>query len=206
MRQTVSTLSRWIALLLFAFNTACSDIPDVPKLAPQDVVVAFGDSLTYGTGASEKESYPAVLSQLIGRNVVRAGVPGETTEEGLKRLPRVLREHNPKLLILCLGGNDLLRRLDERRTSANLRAMVMLAREHNVAVLLVGVPRPGLFAGPPLYYSELASELKLPYEGESVKRVLYSNAMKSDAIHPNATGYRQIAEDLAALLRKSGAI
>jgi acyl-CoA thioesterase I len=197
---------RWIALPLFAFNAACSDVPSVPKLAAQDVVVAFGDSLTYGTGANGKESYPSALSQLIGRRVVRAGMPGETTEEGLRRLPEVLREHNPKLIILCLGGNDLLRRLDENRTAANLRAMVMLARERNVAVVLVGVPQPGLFAGPPSYYSQLASELMLPYEGEAVKRVLYSNALKSDAIHPNAAGYRQIAEGIATLLREAGAI
>lgn len=195
---------RLIALCLLV--AACSGGPGVPKLAPGDVVLAFGDSLTYGTGANEKESYPAVLSELIGRKVVRLGVPGETTAEGLQRLPKVLREHDPKLVILCLGGNDLLRRLDETRTADNLRAMVTLARERNVAVVLIGVPRPGLFAAPPPYYSEIASELKLPYEGETMKRVLYSNAMKSDHIHPNAAGYRQIAEDVARLLRESGAI
>lgn len=197
---------RVFVCMLVAFATACSDVPRMPKLAPGDVIVAFGDSLTYGTGASEKESYPAMLSQLIGRNVIRAGVPGETTEQGLKRLPQVLREHGPRLLILCLGGNDLLRRIDEKRTAENLRAMVRLAREQNVAVVLIGVPRPGLFAGAPEFYALLADEMDLPYEGEAIKRVLYSKAMKSDPIHPNAAGYRRIAEDVAALLRESGAI
>jgi acyl-CoA thioesterase I len=191
---------------LCALLAACSDVPAVPKLAPQDVIVAFGDSLTHGTGANEEESYPAVLGKLINRRVIRAGVAGETTEQGLRRLPRVLSEHHPRLLILCLGGNDLLRRVDEQRTAANLRAMIKLARERNVAVVLMGVPRPGLFTSAPEYYSALADELKLPYEGEAIKRVLYSNAMKSDTIHPNAAGYRRIAEDVAELLRASGAI
>ncbi|MBC7944570.1 MAG: arylesterase, partial [Burkholderiales bacterium] len=111
--------------------TACSSNA-LPKLAANDVILAFGDSLTYGTGASEAESYPAVLAGLIGRKVIREGVPGETTEEGLRRLPAVLDEHEPALLLLCLGGNDLLRRIDETAIAANLRAMLVIAKQAGI--------------------------------------------------------------------------
>ena len=76
----------WLSLAL----AGCGEkTPGLPRLAPSDVVVAFGDSLTYGTGAAESESYPAVLGQLTGRTIVRAGVPGEVTAQGLARLPAI---------------------------------------------------------------------------------------------------------------------
>lgn len=185
--------------------TACSSNA-LPKLAANDVILAFGDSLTYGTGASEAESYPAVLAGLIGRKVIREGVPGETTEEGLRRLPAVLDEHKPALLLLCLGGNDLLRRIDETAIAANLRAMLVIAKQAGIPVVLIGVPRPALFAGPPPLYAALADEFDVPYDDDVVEDVLYANSMKADPIHPNAAGYRKIAEEIAELLGDAGAV
>jgi len=191
-----------IALLL----TACGRAPELPRLTPEDVVLAFGDSLTYGTGVRPEESYPEVLAELIGRPVVRAGVPGETTAEALRRLPAAIETHQPRLLLLMTGGNDFLRKVAREETEAHLRAMLALARERGVAVLLVGVPVPGFFAGPPAFYDALAAELGLPYEGSILRQVLYDNRTKSDPIHPNALGYRRIAEALAATLREAGAV
>lgn len=199
----------WWALLvlLAAIFGGCKDkVPYLPKLAEADVVLAFGDSLTYGTGAAEAESYPAVLGELIKRNVVRSGVPGEVTEQALKRLPGALDEYQPKILILCIGGNDLLHKQDEKSIEENIRAMIKLAKERGIAVVLIGVPKPALFSGAPKFYGALAKEFGLPYEGGIVKDVLYSNETKSDPIHPNAKGYRKIAESIAALMRKAGAV
>lgn len=208
-RYPISTsLPRWrlLLLLLAAALWACGTTPRLPRLAPEDVVVAFGDSLTHGTGASEGESYPAVLERLIGRRVVSAGAPGEVTEDGLQRLPGVLDEHQPKLVILCMGGNDMLRKLDEKVTAANLRAMVRTMRERGIAVVLIGVPKPQLLGGPPEFYSRIAEEFGIPYEGEVVKDVLHARDMKSDPIHPNANGYRRMAEAVAELLGDAGAV
>ena len=116
--------------------------PSLPPLGSDDVVLAFGDSITLrGRRASEGETYPEVLAQLIGRPVVRDGVPGEVTAQGLARLPASLDEYRPKLLLLCLGGNDMLRDLDPAATEANLREMVKLARSRGVAVVLIAVPK-----------------------------------------------------------------
>jgi len=199
---------RLLALLLVALTLAgCSGkTPPLPRLAAQDVVLAFGDSLTYGTGATEAESYPEVLGGLIGRTVVRAGVPGEVTAQGLQRLPALLEAHRPKLVLLCLGGNDMLRKLGDAQTAANLKTMIGAIRQTGAAVVLLGVPKPALFGGAAKFYGEIAEELAVHYDGEIVTAVLRDNALKSDPIHPNAVGYRKIAEGIAALLKKAGAV
>jgi lysophospholipase L1-like esterase len=200
-----SALALALSLLLLA---ACdSGPPKLAKLPAGGVVLAFGDSLTHGTGARAAESYPAVLQGLIGRRVVRAGVPGEVTAEGLARLPGVLQATAPDLLILIHGGNDLLRRTPQQRIAANLRAMVHLAQDREVAVVVIGVPDLGLIFGRSAeFYEQLAEELDLPYDGAALPAILKQPNLKSDAIHPNAQGYRKLAEAVAELLRKSGAI
>ncbi len=195
-----------VALLIVVLAACSGKAPELPPLAEGDVVVAFGDSLTYGTGATAEESYPAVLAQLIGRKVVRAGVPGEVTAQGLARLPLVIDTHDPRLVIVCLGGNDMLRRVNEAEIKRNLRAIITNIRGRGIGVVLVGVPKPALITSAPTFYTELAAEFGIPYEGEIITRVLYKPEYKSDGIHPNARGYRKIAEAIAELLRKSGAV
>ena len=137
------------AFLLLAFLGAATlagcgpSYPKLPRLGTDAVVLAFGDSLTFGTGATPAQAYPAELERMIGRKVVAAGVPGEVSAEGLERLPRLLEETKPALLILCHGGNDFLRKLGEEGAAANVRAMVRLARQQGVAVMIVATPKPG---------------------------------------------------------------
>ncbi len=195
-----------LALALLWLAGCAEHTPKLSKLAAADVIVAFGDSLTFGTGASEIESYPAVLAQLIGRTVVRAGVPGEVTEGGLARVQSVIDEHQPKLMIVCLGGNDLLRKVDEAQTTANLRAIIKTIQAQGISVVLVGVPRPALLTSAPPFFEAIAKEFGIPYEGKIVTDVLYQRDQKSDAIHPNAKGYRRMAEAIATLLKKAGAV
>ena len=202
-------MKRWLIVVIttaLLLGGCGGSTPKVAKLATTDVVLAFGDSLTYGTGAKAEESYPAVLSQLLGRNVVRAGVPGEQTAGGLQRLPGVLDEHHPRLVIVCLGGNDMLRKRSPATIEANLRAMLKEIRGRGLDAVLVGVPAPGLITSAPEFYEKLAKEFGIPYEGKIVTSVLYKPDLKSDPIHPNADGYRRMAEAIAKLLRDAGAV
>ena len=207
MLTTATARALYVALALVAVAAAgCGRQPRLSALAPDAVVLAFGDSLTFGTGAGEQESYPAQLARLIGRTVMRAGVPGEVSADGLARLPEALDEHQPKLLILCHGGNDFLRRLPKQQAAANVRAMIRLATSRGIEVVLIGTPELGLTVTPPEFYAEVADEFRIPYEDGIVGKILRDASLKSDAIHPNARGYRLLAERVAELLRKAGAV
>lgn len=198
---------RWLAAILAALVLAgCGPSHKLDRLDASAVVLAFGDSLTFGTGADRAESYPAVLERAIGRKVVNAGVPGETSAQGLERLPGVLEEVKPRLLILCHGGNDFLRRLDESAAAANVRAMIRLARDRGVDVVLLATPKPGLPPSIPTFYGEIAAEQKVPFEEGVIRAVLFDNRLKSDMVHPNGQGYARIAAAVEKVLRKSGAL
>jgi len=198
---------RRAALLLVVVLAACGgSSPKLGKLPGDAVVLAFGDSLTYGTGANPSESYPARLEALIGRKVIAAGVPGETTAAGLARLQSALDESKPALVLLCEGGNDFLQKMDEKVAAQNLRSMIGLARAQGAQVVLIGVPRPGLMPSTAAMYGEIATEMKIPYDNATLVKILTDNELKSDLVHPNAKGYAKMAEGVAALLKKSGAI
>jgi acyl-CoA thioesterase I len=192
--------------LCAALLAACGEAPKLAPLAPDAVVLAFGDSITYGTGAAAAESYPAQLERLIGRTVTNAGVPGEVSAQALRRLPSALDEHRPHLLVLCIGGNDFLRNLGKAQVAANVQTMVAVARQRGVDVVLIGTPEKGFTVTPPAFYADIAAQLGIPYEGDVIGEILRDSTLKSDPIHPNARGYRLIAERVAALLRDAGAL
>ncbi|AAZ98102.1 putative lipase [Thiobacillus denitrificans ATCC 25259] len=203
----MSAARRSLAALVAVFLVVgCERAPTLPKLGPDDVIVAFGDSLTFGTGASRETAYPAVLATLTGRTVVNAGVPGDTTASALQRLPAVLDQHRPRLVLLCLGGNDMLRKQPEADTENNLRRLVASIRASGAEVMLIAVPAPTLFGRPPAFYARVADDLKLPLEDDAFDAVLRDNRLKADPIHANAAGYRVVAEQLADFLDDAGAL
>ena len=123
----------------------------------------------------------------------------------LRRLPSVLRQHQPDLVILCHGGNDMLRKQDRDQTVANLNAMIAMIKESGADVILLGVPEPGIFINTASFYGELAEAHAIPYEGKVIADVLGDASLKSDYIHPNANGYKRIAESVASVISKSQA-
>lgn len=191
----------WLACL-----TACGSGPKLPKLPAAAKVLAFGDSLTFGTGANPDQSYPAVLQGLISREIINAGIPGEISADGLARLPEFLDQYQPALLILCHGGNDFLRNLDEQRAADNVRAMVKLAQERGIGVVLIAVPKFGITFSPPEFYAAIGEEFGFPVVPDTLSQIIRDNALKADPVHPNAQGYRLLAEAVAAQLKAAGAI
>ena len=201
-------IRRWAAALAvigMLFLAGCGDKPLKP-LSTNDRVLAFGDSLTEGVGVPKEAAYPAQLEALIGRPVINAGVSGETTAEGLERLPDLLDRHNPALMILLMGGNDVLRNQDLEAAKRNLARMIELARGRNVQVVLVGVPRKSLFSNSADLYRELAEFYHLVLVDDLVAGLLRRPGYKSDAVHLNAAGYRAMAEELEEVLREAGAL
>lgn len=173
-------------------------------------VLALGDSLTFGTGATPETSYPSVLARVTGWQVVNAGVPGDTSAGALARLPDLLQEHTPSLVLVSIGGNDFLRRMPSAQTQANLRSLCVQSAAAGAQVLLVGVPEASALAAVarslvdhPMYEG-LADELRVPLHAQGWSGVLNDPALRSDPIHANAAGYERFARGLAQAAREAG--
>lgn len=192
-----------ILTFLAALLYSCDSAPRIEPLSQDAIILAFGDSLTYGTGAPAGKSYPDILSRLLNRTVVNSGIPGEVSAKGRQRLQRELEKHNPDLVILCHGGNDFLRRYDQDTTVQNLKSMVTLIKEQGIDVILIGVPKFGFGLYVPDFYSTIAEEFDIPYEQEILVDLLSENNLKSDAIHPNAAGYQLMADAIYKTIQKS---
>ena len=190
-----------VLLFLTSLLTACGNSSSLTPLSDDAVILAFGNSLTFGTGTTQDKSYPAVLQKLSGRTVINAGVPGELSAEGLARLPGLLDKHNPDLLILIHGGNDMLRKKNLDRTAENLRSMINLTQSKGAQVVMMAVPNPTLILSPAAFYETVAEETGVPIETDAISDILQFPGNKSDSVHPNAKGYRKMAERLYALLQ-----
>ncbi len=196
-----------IYLFLFLFLFACTNTqPTLSRLPDDAVILAFGDSLTSGVGAPPGSSYPEILQGLINRKVIKSGIPGETSGEGLVRLPGELAVYKPKLVLLCLGGNDLLRKMDLEKTASNVSRMVLMIRNYGAEVVIIGVPKPGLVLSTARLYKTISEDMRVPLEGSLLADILGDSKLKADAIHANAEGYRFLAQGIASFLRKSGAV
>ena len=171
-------------------------------LSSQDIVLAYGDSLTYGYNA-HYQSYPIQLQKDIQIEVINGGVSGETSSQGLKRLPSWLQKYHPKLVILCHGGNDIIRQQSKKTLRENLVKMIQMSKKIGAQVLLVGVPDfHSLGLGTESLYEEVAKQENVLYEGAILTKIENDPALKSDRIHPNAKGYALMAKAFAEILKK----
>ena len=188
-------------LLLVTLAGCGRDKKTAQPVPPGSTVLALGDSLTFGTGASAETSYPTVLAGLTGWNVVNAGVSGDTSAQALARLPALLAEHQPKLVIVSIGGNDFLRKLPESDTRAHVHAICKQSLDAGAQVLLVAVPRATVAAAlgqmtDHALYAEVAKDLKIPLQREAWGEVLAQPDLRADAVHANARGYAQFARSV----------
>lgn len=178
------------------------------KIAAGSTVLALGDSLTYGYGASPAESYPAQLQKLTGWDIINGGISGDTSAQALSRLPALL-QRKPKLVLISIGGNDFLRKLPEAETRANIAETIESVQKENIPTVLVGVPHLsvgalfGHLSDHPLY-ERLAEQYKIPFFEGAWSEILSDEKLKSDQIHANAAGYRIFAEKLERFLREEG--
>lgn len=178
-----------IALIFLVATRESKDNLSYIELKRDATILAFGDSITYGYGVMQKDSYPAQLQKKTGLHVINAGISGEESSEGLSRLSALL-VNKPDLVILCHGGNDILRKRSDEKLKTNLIAMINLIKESGAKVLLVGVPNFGMLGVKthPLY-SEVADETEVFFEEDVLSLVEADNRLKIDTIHPNRQGY-----------------
>ena len=188
--------------------TGCGSEPQQDILPAGSTVVALGDSLTYGYGANPKTAYPTVLAELSKWNVVNAGVNGDTSADVLTRVNEIT-EQNPDLVLLGVGGNDVLQRIAPDTTRANIIATIDTLKSNNIDVVLIAEPylsTSALFgkASDNPLYEDIAEAEGIPLYSDGWSTVLSDEALKSDKIHANAAGYRQFAEGLHDYLKDEG--
>jgi acyl-CoA thioesterase-1 len=206
-------------LLAFGCETVEEDVPQVKNRVPtiresdpgaRPAIVAFGDSLTAGFGIGLEEAYPAVLQELLDQNgyeyeVVNAGVSGDTTAGGVRRLDWVLEGRKVELLILALGANDGLRGLPSSEMKRNLGDIMTRAKSRGIRVVLVGFEAPpqadGYVEEFLAVFPELAKEYEVPLVPSFLSNVAgVAELNLPDGRHPNAAGARILAENVFRVL------
>lgn len=207
----INSSRNWFLLVcLVLLSTACGNQPQYTNVPAKSTVVILGDSLTFGTGANKGEDYASILAVNTGWDVINAGVPGNTSLNGLERMPAILQEHEIDLLIIELGGNDFLQRLPEQETVNNLQAILAQAKAKRIQTILLAIPEfspMGAAFGnlsDHALYAKLAQASNIPLIENVFTDVLATNALKADSIHPNAEGYVMVEANLRQSLIKLG--
>jgi acyl-CoA thioesterase-1 len=197
----------FVIALAFGALAACGSARE-NALPAGTAVLVVGDSITAGYGVRPDEAWPANLARSTGWNVIAAGVSGERSEGGRGRLPALLDLHAPNLVIIELGGNDMLRRAPDADIVGNLDAMIEAARARGAKVVLMAVPRPnalGALTGlsPAAFYRELAQRRHVALIEKALPAVLSDARLKLDALHPTVEGHKALADaavdELAAI-------
>ena len=199
--------TRWIGILIgIALVVVAwlllSDSPRVARPTHGTTVVAFGDSLVAGRGASNGKDFVAVLAQRTGIPIVNAGRSGDTTGSALARLDNDVLAHDPRIVIVLLGGNDFLRRIPVEQAFDNLGTIVERIRGRGAAVILVGVS-VGLLGDPyAARYEALAQRTSSGLVPGILDGVIGHANLMADAIHPNDSGYAIVADRVEPVLRE----
>lgn len=188
-----------IAAVAYFLVPRSGDYRNLPPTAQGDWI-AYGDSLTAGFGAGEGADYPTLLGQQLGIKIHNYGVPGNTTEDGLARLDSAVQS-KPKVVLLCLGGNDGLRGLPLDRAMENLGAMIDSFHQAGSFVVLIGIRSPSLRDKNADAFEQLAKDKQVFYISDILDGVIGRPSLMSDYIHPNDAGYRAIADRLGEELQ-----
>ena len=210
MKTPISNAHRVLALLVLLLAVACGGTKKETALPAGSRVLALGDSLTAPHGVKPGEDWPTLLGQKTGWVVINAGISGNTSAQALERLPTLLDEHQPQLVLDSLGGNDMLRKMSQEQTVANLGRMLDLARASGAKAVLLATPKPSIAGAvfnslsPADFYAEVAKDKKVPLIKDALPEVLSDTALKGDQLHPNAAGHALLGDKIHEDLKKIG--
>lgn len=188
-------MKNWILVLLVAvcayyFMRDTAEIKNVHN--PGTAIVAFGDSLTAGYGAPKGSAYPDFLAQLLGREVINLGLSGETAEQAPARLPEVLAQ-NPYMVLIEFGGNDYMRNMRMEDAVAAVGQIVDAVQQAGAIAVVVDIGGPGM-GHYTRAYKQLAQEKQAVFVPGILKGIFNKKKYKADMVHPNAAGYKIVAE------------
>lgn len=184
-----------VCLALFAgYRFLTAGYPIVNADPEGERLVAFGDSLTYGTGAAEGMDYPSQLSAMIGEPIHNAGIPGDTTASALLRIQQDVLDLKPRIVFMTLGGNDLKNRVDKAEAFGNLERIIRAIQSSGALVVLGGIRFPVYDRGFSEAYRALAETTGTVLIPNIYEDIMGDPKRMSDPIHPNGEGYRRMAE------------
>lgn len=197
--------------LLLLLLAGCDRPLKLQPIPPGASVVALGNSVTFGTGAPTGEDWPTRLAQKTGWQITNAGVPGDTAEQAQQRLPDLLVQNRPALVIIEIGGNDFLKRTPQPEVKEDIRQIIQAVKGTGAQAVLVAVPEWSLLnlltskTDAPIY-RELGKEEGVLVIEQVFSAVLSQPDLCADPIHPNAQGYQKMADGIYETLKKAGAL
>jgi acyl-CoA thioesterase-1 len=199
--KKVTILVGMVLVALIGYRYLTSG-PKVRNARPQgENIICFGDSLTAGTGASTGMDYPSQLARMIGRPVINAGLPGDTTAGALARLEQDVLSRSPRIVLITIGGNDLTHGVDREVFSRNLRNIVTRIQAAGALVVVGGIEVPLRDRGYREGYQEVARTTGAILIPNIFQGLLGRPDLMSDPIHPNSAGYTLMAERFHETIR-----
>ena len=157
-------------------------------------IICFGDSITFGYGANPGEDYPAALAKMIEIPVINAGVDGDTTSGALKRLKPDVLNRDALIVLIEFGGNDFLSNIPKETTINNIKEIVEKVQAQGAMAVIVDISA-GIFLNEyRAAFSNIAREEQAVFISSLLNGILTNPSLKSDFMHPNAEGYKIIAQ------------
>ncbi|MCX5700436.1 MAG: GDSL-type esterase/lipase family protein [Candidatus Omnitrophica bacterium] len=189
---TLVVVAALCALFFIAMTYSKKEIRNLNSTGKN--IICFGDSVTYGYGVNLGEDYPTALAKLVNRKVINAGVDGDTSLDGLKRIKSDVLDKKPYLVLIEFTGNDFIKKIPIDLTIANIKEMILLAQAQGSIVAIVDVSAGLFLRDYRVRLDKLARETGAIFVPAVLNKILTNPSMKSDFMHPNVAGYKIVAQ------------
>lgn len=193
-RINVPSTLLWLSLfILTIFDSGCtkSNIANLESRGKN--IICFGDSITKGKGVEPDESYPAALAKMTNFPVINSGINGDISAEGLKRIDSDVLDNEPLLVVIEFGGNDYLNKIHLAETIKNVEAMIRIIQGKGAMVALVDISNVLFMEEYRQEFKRLSNKYRAIFIPRILEDIVSNESLKSDAIHPNAKGYKIVA-------------
>ena len=177
--------------ILVIFGCAKREITNVGSKGKN--IICFGDSITFGYGANAGEDFPTQLGKLMNTMVINAGISGDTSTEALARLDQDVLEKNPRLVLIEFGGNDFIKNVPMQETIKNTEEMIDKIQARGAMVAVVDISAGMFMRAYRGVFAKIAVKKNAIFIPSLLDKIITNPSMKSDFLHPNATGYKEIA-------------